>query len=55
MPYVKKTHCVHGHALTKDNVRIEKRGRWKVRQCVTCHRIHALASYHKLKGKKHAD
>lgn len=31
-----KTHCVHGHPLDGDNVRVDRRG-W--RRCVECKRI----------------
>lgn len=33
-----KTSCKHGHALTKENVRIVPRGR----DCKECHRLHRL-------------
>lgn len=36
------THCMHGHARTAENTRIEKRGHRTVRRCLTCVRAREL-------------
>lgn len=38
----RKTHCIHGHALSGDNVYVKKSGK---RQCRTCKRESTNASY----------
>lgn len=45
----RKTHCVHGHALSGTNLLIDYRGR---RKCKTCQRQHETAYKAKI-GKQH--
>jgi hypothetical protein len=47
----RRTHCIHGHPLTGDNIY----GRKGKRQCKTCIRASARASYYRQKEAKLAE
>lgn len=47
-PMALKTHCVHGHALTPEN--INRQGR--ARQCKTCNRLKTRKAYHAKKQER---
>lgn len=44
---LRKTHCLRGHPLAGDNLRIDYRGN---RRCRICQNAHQRASYHKHKA-----
>lgn len=44
-----KTHCIHGHPLSGENLAMTKNG--KGRMCRTCKRATSRRSYHRLKAK----
>jgi Holliday junction resolvase RusA-like endonuclease len=45
---VRSSHCRKGHKMTPENTKIRPNGK---RECRTCHRAGARASYHRTKGK----
>ena len=43
--FLERTHCLHGHELAEDNVRLSVvRGRWTIRLCRECQRLRQRAA-----------
>jgi hypothetical protein len=45
----RKTHCVHGHELSGDNVYLARVGKYRLRQCRKCHYIHSRNHHAKIR------
>jgi hypothetical protein len=48
-----KTHCIHGHALTPENVYTYEVHGKPHRMCRACHRRRMLAQFHKRRARVH--
>lgn len=52
MPKPKKTHCIHGHEMTADNVITVTDGRYKWLACKVCKKVSRVKHQNKMKIKR---